>query len=132
MEMEKWKGELINKLMKISALLSEAILFPDYHEIKVDPDRDGPSDLADDILPAIVKIAYKYLTEDRDKHEQKYGQKSDEEDAYNFEFTEDHLAEIADDIAVELAGRLKTLTRREIKLVIDSVKKDFQVPLDKD
>ncbi len=116
--------------MKLTSLL-EAMLFKDFHDIKVDPDRDDLHDIKDKLLPVLVKMAYTNLYHDRTKHEGKYGPASDDEDAYNFEFTEDNLGEKTEDLLNALAEKLKELSSSEINHVIAASAKDFPVPLDK-
>lgn len=117
--------------MKISdVILNEAMLFSDFHEIKVDPDRADTFDLMDRLMPLIVKMAYKNLFSDKEKHEKKYGTKSTDEDAYNFEFTEAALAEEVDAVLNDLGSKLKTVSDSNIKAVIKAVSKDFKDPLE--
>jgi len=117
--------------MKLNSILSEAMLFKDFHEIKVDPDRDDTHDIKDKLLPVIVKMAYTNLYHDRTKHEGKYGAASDDEDAYNFEFTEDALGEETEGILDNLAEKLKEISSSDINAAIVASAKDFPVPLDK-
>lgn len=117
--------------MKLNSILSEALLFKDFHEIKVDPDRDDVFDIKDKLLPVIVKMAYTNLFHARKKHEQKYGEASDDEDAYNFEFTEDALNEETEEVLNILAEKLKEISSSDIKSVISASLKDFPMPLEK-
>jgi hypothetical protein len=117
--------------MKIKHVLSEAILFDDFHEIKVDPDRIDTFDLFDHLKPLIVKMAYKNLHSDKESHERKHGPRSDDEDAYNFEFTESALADEVEAIMNDLAGKLKTVSSKDVKAAIQAVSKEFKEPLEK-
>lgn len=116
--------------MKLSNLL-ETMLFKDFHEIKVDPDRDDLHDIENKLLPVLVKMAYTNLYHDRKKHEGKYGPPSDDEDSYNFEFTEDALSEMTTEMLDQLADRLKEVTTGDIKSTITASLKDFPEPLAK-
>jgi hypothetical protein len=117
--------------MKIATLLTEAkMLFPDFHEIKLDPDRSDLHDITNQLMPLIVKMAYKDLWIDKEKHEQKYGPKSDDEDAYNFEFTESALVDKVEDMLSALAERLKDIRMADIKEEIKRSEKDFQDKLE--
>lgn len=117
--------------MKIFALLTEAkMLFPDFHEIKLDPDRSDLHDITNQLMPLIVKMAYKDLWIDKEKHEQKYGPKSDDEDAYNFEFTHDALVEKVEAMLSNLAERLKDVRTADIKEEIKRSEKDFEDKLE--
>lgn len=116
--------------MKISDFITEAMLFSDFHEIKVDPDRDDLHDIQDKLLPVIVKMAYKNLFSDKEKHERKHGPKSTDEDAYNFEFTESALAEEVEAMLNALGNKLKELNSSDIKSTIKAVSKDFKDPLE--
>ena len=117
--------------MKLNSILSEAMLFKDFHEIKVDPDRDDSHDIKDKLLPVIVKMAYTNLYHDRTKHEGKYGAASDDEDAYNFDFTEDALSDMTEELLDDLAEKLKNISSSDIKSTIMASIKDFPAPLDK-
>ena len=118
--------------MKIAqVLLKEAMLFDDFHVIKLDPDRADTFDVFDQLKPLIVKMAYKNLHSDKEKHERKYGPKSDDEDAYNFEFTEEALAEEVESIMSDLAGKLNTISSKDVKSAIQAVSKEFKEPLEK-
>lgn len=116
--------------MKISSLLSESMLFSDFHEFKVDPDRADSYDLVDRLLPLIVKMAYKELYDDREKHEKKYGPKSDDEDSYNFEFTAEALGDKTDDLISTFTDKLKSVNSKEIQDTIKAVSKEFKEPLE--
>lgn len=117
--------------MKISTLLSEAkMLFPDFHNIKLDPDRSDLHDITEQLMPLIVKMAYKDLWIAKEQHERKYGPKSDDEDAYNFEFTHDALADKVEDLLSALAERLKDVRSADIKDEIKRAEKDFEDKLE--
>lgn len=117
--------------MKISALLTEAkMLFPDFHNIKLDPDRSDLHDVTNQLLPLIVKMAYKDLWVDKEQHERKYGPKSDDEDAYNFEFTHDALIDKVEDLLSVLAERFKDIRLADIKDEIKRAEKDFRDKLE--
>jgi hypothetical protein len=117
--------------MKLTSLLSEAMLFKDFDDVKIDPDRDDTTDLANKLLPAIIKMAYKNLYSDREKHERKYGAASDEEDAYNFDFTSSALEDEVDDVISHFVDRLKGLNMTDLKDAIDKSASHFPVPLEK-
>jgi hypothetical protein len=114
--------------MKLNSLLSEAMLFKDFHEIKVDPDRDDSRDIADKLLPLAVKMAYTQLYHDRETHERKYGPSSEDEDAYNFEFTADALSDLTEELLNHLAEKLKDISTEDIKTAISAEK--FVIPLE--
>jgi hypothetical protein len=107
------------------------MLFKDFHEIKVDPDRDDIYDIKNKLLPLLVKMAYKNLTLDKEKHEKKYGPSTDEEEAFNFEFTEDALMEVTDDLVSDLIEKLTVMSNSDIKDAISASSKDFPTPLEK-
>ena len=116
--------------MKLNSLLTEStMLFKDFHEIKVDPDRDDVRDITDKLLPLAVKMAYTQLYHDRKKHEQKYGEASDDEDAYNFEFTADALGELTEELLGHLADRLKEVSSSDVNAAI-AAEKSFAIPLE--
>lgn len=117
--------------MKLTSLLFETMLFKDFHEIKIDPDRDDIHDIKNKLLPVLVKMAYKNLTLDREKHQKKYGPSSDEEDAFNFEFTQDALAEATDDLVSDLIEKLTEMSNSDVIDAITTSLKDFPVPLEK-
>lgn len=118
--------------MKIAqVLLNEAMLFDDFYEIKLDPDRADTHDVMDRLTPLIVKMAYKNLHSDKEKHERKYGPKSDDEDAYNFDFSEDALADEVENVMNDLAGKLRNVSTKDIKAAIQAVSKEFKEPLEK-
>lgn len=108
------------------------MLFKDFHEIKVDPDRADAGDLKDKLLPLLVKMAYKNMVSDRDAHERKHGPKSKDEDAYNFEFTEDKLKELLEELVDHLCGSLKNLSKSEIETALKDAEKDMKFPLEED
>lgn len=116
--------------MKLNSLLTEStMLFKDFHEIKVDPDRDDVRDITDKLLPLAVKMAYTQLYHDRKKHEQKYGEASDDdEDAYNFEFTADALSDLTEELLGHLADRIKEVSSSDINAAIAAEK--FVIPLE--
>lgn len=117
--------------MKIATLLSEAkMLFPEFHNIKLDPDRSDLHDITNQLMPLLVKMAYKDLWLEKQKHEQKHGPKSNDEDAYNFEFTEEALADKVDDLLSALAERLKDTRVADIKEEIQRSAKDFEDKLE--
>ena len=117
--------------MKILTLLCESkMLFNEYHSIRIDPDRDDLYDVADKLLPAFVKMAYKNLVSDKERHEAKHGEKSSDEDAYNFEFTEDALLNEFETLTSLFAEKLKNLSSKEIKDLIKLSSKDFKEPLE--
>ena len=118
--------------MKLAALITEVMLFQDFYEFKIDPDRADTADLIDRLLPLIVKMAYTNLYHDREKHEKKYGPKSSDEDAYNFDFNEEKLVELVEELTDDLSGKLRTLKTADVKETIKAVEKEFKVPLEKD
>ena len=116
--------------MKLNSIL-ESMLFKDFDNIKIDPDRDDASDLTDKLLPVIIKMAYKNLHSDREKHEKKYGAASDEDDSYNFDFTASALSDEIDDLIGHFTDRLKSLSTADVKQAIDRSASHFPIPLDK-
>ena len=114
--------------MKISSLL-ESMLFSELHNVKIDPDRADVGDLMDKLLPLLVKIAYKNLHSEKEQHERKHGPKSDDEDAYNFDFSVDALVEKVDELSDQLADELKYLKTAEVKDTIKALSKDLKEPL---
>lgn len=116
--------------MKLTSLL-ESMLFKDFDNIKIDPDRDDATDLTDKLLPVIVKMAYKNLHSDREKHEKKYGASSEDEDAYNFDFSASALSDEVESLITHITDRLRALPTADIKSAIDKSSSHFPIPLDK-
>lgn len=117
--------------MKIVALLSESkMLFSDFDTIKIDADRDDLYDIKDKLLPILAKMAYKNLWHDKEAHEKKYGEKSDDEDAYNFDFSESALSDEIERVTELMAEKLKEVSSSDIKSLIKSIEKEFQEKLD--
>lgn len=111
--------------MKLQSLLTEASMnFDDFDIIKIDPDRDDVHDVADKIIPTIARLAYTNLMADKQKHEKKYGAKSDDEDAYNFQFDKSALEEEMEKIIELLSARLgsTSVISDGIKAASDSFK----------
>ena len=114
--------------MKITQLLNEARLqhFDDVDVIKIDPDRDGPHEIVERLMPVLAKVAYTYLMGDKSKHERTHGPKSDEEDAYNFDFTKGALRDNLEELIGHVCNRMKDMSQRELDAVIEAAAKDFK------
>jgi len=115
--------------MKIVTLLESNFLFSDFHYIKLDPDRSGLHDVVKQLMPLIIKMAYKDLWNDKQEHEQKYGPESNDEDAYNFEFTEDALVDKVEDLLLSLAELLSEVHSADIRAEIKRASSDFKYEL---
>lgn len=119
--------------MKFKDIIFEATdIFPREENIIIDPARDGPYDIARDLLPALVKVAYASLWFKRNRHENLHGPKSDEPDAYNFDFTHQALEDEIETLIDHVGQSLKDLKAAEIKAEIKKSEKDFKEPLQKE
>lgn len=98
-------------------------------EIRLDPERDDSFDVVDKLMPFLIKQAYYYLNDKRNKHERVHGDPSDDEDAYNFDFSEDALRDELDDVITHLKNRFADLSTIRMQEYIDHVKGSFSVPL---
>ena len=110
--------------MKIHSIL-ESMLFKDLDNVNIDPDRDDVGDLKDKLLPVIIKMAYKNLHSSKEAHEKKHGSASDDEDAYNFDFTEAALEEEVETVLGQLAGELKEFPSADLRDAIKRISVHF-------
>lgn len=100
--------------------------------ITLDPNGDM-YEAIESVMTYIVKSAYEEMVYDRKKHEQKYGPRSDDEDAYNFEFTEAALEDRIDSFVVAFKDCLteKSNSFQQTRDYISSLSHTFAEPLEK-
>ncbi len=112
------------KFLKDS-MLTEADIFPDVDVIKLDPDRADPYDVAQALMPTLVRMAYVYLTEDKVKYERTHRA----EDDTPFEFTSDALDERLETLIDNICKRLDDMSTHDRKAFIDRISKEFKEKL---
>lgn len=112
-----------------SISLTEEELFPHFDEIKIDPDRNDPYDLAHAIMPSIIRMAYTFLYHDKVKHDRTYS--PSDEDENQFDFSEQALVEEVDSVRTHLKDRLDNISDKDISEMISRMMKEFKHPLDK-
>lgn len=117
--------------MKLNSIFEATELFKDSLDIQFDPDSDGLYDIKKKLLPLMVMLAYKSMYLEKQRHEQKHGPSSKDEDAYNFEFTATELLTETESLLSDLADGLKEIRSAEITSTIKSLQSKFAVPLEK-
>jgi len=118
--------------MKLNNLLEATDYFKKADNIEIDPDRDGSYDLADKLLPTLLKIAYVNLHHDRDKHIKTHGEHDpDDEDSFKFDFDRERLKLEFHDLVRHLQGRLESFSDSDLDEAIVSLKDQFKTPLEK-
>lgn len=124
--------------MKIQPLLAELLLsealehqFKEKDTIVIDPDRDDSHDIVNKLMPTLIRMAYTHLVIDQVSHEKRHGPKSDDEDAYNFEFTKSELRDRISTLIDHVREKLDDITDSELDEDISRMEHEFKTPLEK-
>jgi len=113
--------------MKIKEILTESKdVFPDVDVIKLDPDRADVYDVVQSIMPTLVRMAYTYLVNDKQKYDRTH---TDEEDT-PFEFTKDALEEEVDKLIKHITNRFDDMSSHDKSAYIDRIKSEFKEKLE--
>lgn len=115
---------------KLSDSLNESRdVFKDQHVIKLDPDRTDVWDVAREIMPVLVKLAYKEHIAERDKHNKQRHvadpRDADDEDDPEYEFTTEALVSLVDEYVSAMKKRLNDISDDDIRSYIEGVSHDF-------
>lgn len=113
--------------MKFKQFMNEGLLF----SYKTNATVNDNKDVVENLLPVIIQLAYRDLSNAKTAHEKKYGARSTDEDAYNFNFTEDALIEEIDFVIEDLTERLRGLSLNALQRAIKQVSNEFAEPLQK-
>jgi hypothetical protein len=125
---EKKKIIAVAKAALKEGLITEAKdVFPDVDVIKIDPDRADPYDVVSALMPTLVRMAYVTLSEDQVKYKRTH---TDPED--KFEFTEDALEDLLDDLIKNVRNRLDDQSAHDKKAYIDRLKGEFKNKLEEE
>lgn len=118
--------------MRINEIINSNNLFKSEDIIKIDPDRADLVDIKDEILPIIIKLAYKQLVSDKAKFEKKFGEYDENDpDSLKFEFTIEELNDITETLLLNFKEKLVDISSSDIKKIIKNLSIDFKFPLEK-
>lgn len=127
--------DIHSKKAKQPEQVSEARLmqFDDMVEVKIDPDRDDPTDLARKMIPAILSMAYVYLVEDKDKYERRHADydpnDKEAEKPEDFPFTAEELFDRADDVIRHMKNSLDRIDHEDFALHVSMIEHTFKTKL---
>jgi hypothetical protein len=115
--------------MKLQTILSENMdFFSEVDTIRLDPDRTDTYDVAQALMPVIVKLAYVKAMQDKAKHE-KANWDPDDEDYTEFQLTTDVMVEKVEEVLESLRDNLSEFRSNEIVSAIKAEKKHFKIPV---
>jgi hypothetical protein len=115
-----------SEFFKTVPLTESKDIFPDVDVIKLDPDRADSYDVVNAIMPTLIRMAYVYLVEDKEKYERTH---TDEEDT-PFEFTEDALEDHLENLIDQVGKRFEDISNHDRKSFINRMKSEFKEKLE--